>query len=109
MEKTNGKTKGTIANYENGLSYLVDYFSTLEEGIGSLNACSKVSWELLISKIHLDLNNNLTVSQKKAILSTINTFVRWLDKRYDTNYSDIYSPIIIESEKEFLQITNSSR
>ena len=82
IEKTDGKTDRTIAKYENGLRYLVNYFSTLNEKVDSWGAHTVEVMEK-ISEEHLEVNNDLTKTQKKAIESTINAFIKWIEKRYD--------------------------
>ncbi|WP_338471672.1 SEC-C domain-containing protein [Niallia sp. XMNu-256] len=82
IEKTDGKTKRTIDKYTNGMSYLVNYFSTLEEGISSWKECSLESLEQLISSQLLDANEQLSNTQKKDVQSTIKAFFRWINKKY---------------------------
>ena len=92
MKKTDGKSKGTITKYQNGLSYLVNYFSAFNEEIVSWKMCTDVFWEQLISNVS---NSNLTYAQKKAILSSLNTFIKWIDRSYDTNHSSVFKEITI--------------
>ncbi|WP_428910848.1 YecA family protein [Niallia sp. Krafla_26] len=85
LEKTDGKTERTIAKYENSLKYLVDYFSSLDESVDSWDARILDSLEQLISDEEFELNNIRTKTQKKAIESTVNAFIKWIEKRYELN------------------------
>jgi len=94
-ERTEGKSEVTIKKYTEGMDILSNYLAvTHAKGTDSWEQYDENYWEGYISAL-LD-NNEDSMTKKKANISVIKAFIKWLDQKYDSNYHLIVDELINE-------------
>lgn len=87
-EKTIGKSEATVRKYQNSL---FDLRELLEQSAKkSWEQCDESFWMQLILNDYLELYDYVSKTRRKNFLSTISTFLTWLDMvKHTSHYHDI--------------------
>lgn len=95
-EKVLDKSEATYHKYRTGLSIVVSYLSSLH--VSSWGRLTENHWRELLSYYYLANNEDASLNQLKAVLTTIKAFVKWLDKEYGTKNTPEVIALIKELE-----------
>lgn len=95
-DKVLGKSEATYHKYRTGLSMVVSYLSSLR--LPSWGRLTENHWRELLSYYYLADNEDASLNQLKAVLTTIKAFIKWLDKKYGTKHAPEVIALIKELE-----------
>nr|WP_181833152.1 SEC-C domain-containing protein [Bacillus taeanensis] len=98
-EKTDGKAQSTVKKYCTGLNALVKSLLDYPTECSSWSECSADFWNYLLQYSYLNNNDQVSLNQAKAVLSTVKAFVKWLDERYKTEQVSIFKTVLAQNEQ----------
>ena len=83
-EKAVGKSPNTYYKYRLGLQTISYFMNRLD--VSSWLEFTERDWLELLAYDYLALNFDASENQAKGFLTTVKSFVAWMDKKYGTRY-----------------------
>lgn len=99
-EKTNGKAKGTVLKYKNGLRDIIMYLENRD--IHHWKEAELHVWEYFFNIYLFEAYECLTKNSLTQTIATVRQFTKWMDDIYGTNVSKQVSQYIKNAEEYLL-------
>lgn len=97
-EKTTGKSPSTVRKYQSSLTDL--RFCLDRQSFQSWEQCNELFWNKLFAEDIFNLYESVSKTRLKDFISTMKTFTKWLDKKYNKEINQYVNHVVNEVNEE---------